>query len=209
MNTSRAGHAIGVYFRHGGHVDDEVSNLAEEVVLVGIEVDTRAVRVRNAWNVWVGIDQGNALESRRPLDDWEVDSITNNLSVVWHNDGLGDDVGTGRKVDDGRLGSRRVASLTAAAISKHGLVDGGGVVGRAIALGTKIHDIAEDTIVVSVVRRDCALTSDLSHPVRGRTGGGRICLGRGSSHEADKKGGEDGNEEAESSHVCGILQMTE
>ena len=77
---------------HLGEVDDEVANLTEEVVLVNPPVVTVVL-------VGVGIDDSHALEAGSGLDRGRADGIANKLSVVKLDNGLADDVGTGREVD--------------------------------------------------------------------------------------------------------------
>ena len=75
MDTSTNG------WRHGSQINDEVPNLAEKVVLVGIPVAARGV-------VWVSVDDSHTLETGCTLDRWGRESIANELGVVVLDDRL-------------------------------------------------------------------------------------------------------------------------
>jgi hypothetical protein len=131
--------------------------LAVEVVLVGIPVDSSSgIRVR--------VDDGDALEIGGGFEDRKRDSIADHLSIIILDDRRADDVSAGRKVDESRLDSCRIAPLTATTARGDGGIDGSSVVGHAVSFGPKVHDVAED-LVVGGAESDCALALDISHPV--------------------------------------------
>lgn len=167
----------------GGDVDDKVADLAVEVVLIGEPVGAIATG-----DIRIRINQAHALEAGRGLQCGQVGGITNELSVVILNDRLADDVGTGREVDDGGSGSRRVAALAATAAVGNDFVDNIGVIGDTIALSSEVLDIAENLVASGVgVEGRLSLALDAAEPVARRTGlrcwsclGNRCCGGGGS-----------------------------
>lgn len=72
-----------------------------------------------------------------------------------------------REIDSGRSdsGTTTEAIKTATVATADGSIDGKGVVGDAIALGTKVLDIAEDLVGGVGVEGGTALVSDVLHPV--------------------------------------------
>lgn len=80
--------------RHGCQINDEVANLAEEVVLIGIPVGPCII-------VGVAVHDCDALERWCGFDRRKIDSISDKLGVVQLNQRLADEVGTRRKVDKG------------------------------------------------------------------------------------------------------------
>lgn len=126
---------------------------------------TAAVQIR------VRVDQANAavgLEVGAALNDGHAGGIADNLGVVVVDDVGGDEIGTGREVDDSGCGGGSVAEGTAAATvaGADGVVDGDGVVSDSIALGAIGLDIAEDLVRFVGVEGGDALVLDLLHPVR-------------------------------------------
>lgn len=121
-------------------VDDKVANLAEEVVLVGPPVAAVIL-------VGISVNHGHAFKVGGGLESRRVDGITDHLGVVVGNDRLADAVGAGREVH--KTGSRglRGAAETTAVLVADGPVDGLGIIGGAIALGTVVLNIAEDLVV--------------------------------------------------------------
>ena len=61
--------------RHSRGVDDEVANLAEEVVLVRVPVYA-SISIR------IAVNQSNASKASSSLDGWDRDGITNELGIV-------------------------------------------------------------------------------------------------------------------------------
>lgn len=112
--------------RHSCQVDDEISDLAEEVVLIRVPV-CPSIHVR------IGVDDGHTFERRGSFDGRKGDSISDNLGVVELNHGFADYVRTRRKIDKGGSDCGRVASLTAPISYGDGLVDGFSIVGVSIA----------------------------------------------------------------------------
>ena len=78
--------------RHRSSIDNEVTDLPEEVVLVSIPVDTSI-------GVWIGVDQRNASKPSRSLDCGNRNCIADELCVVELNKRGGDAVSSGREVD--------------------------------------------------------------------------------------------------------------
>ena len=107
---------------HGTKINHEVTNLAEKVVLVSVPVGTSVF-------VWVRVDDSNTLETSRGFDGRDIDSITNELSVVILDNWLRDNIGTGREVDKSRNSGGRIATQTTATTISDGFVDSGGVIG--------------------------------------------------------------------------------
>ena len=106
-------------------IDDEVPNLTEEVVLVGIPVVAVIV-------IHVGIDDCDTLKRWCCLQHWQSDSITNKLRVIVLDDRPADDIGARRKVDESGNDSRRIASLPASVARGYSVIDRNSVVGRTI-----------------------------------------------------------------------------
>lgn len=178
-----------------GDVNDEVANLTEKVVLVGVPVGTVIlVRVR--------VDDSHADKAGSGLEGGNINGITNKLSVISLHNGLADHVSTGREVDEGRLGSLRVTAETATRAVGDSRVDGIGVISRSVTLGTIVHHVAED-LVGAVVSKDGSLaTSHVGQPVAAvsaslqSTGGGGGC-----SRSNDPHGQERGREELRKAHL--------
>ncbi|CAG9998128.1 unnamed protein product [Clonostachys byssicola] len=127
----------------GGDVNLEVANLSEEVVLVGEPVVT-GVGVR------VCVNDSHALEVGTGLEGGDIREITNHVSVVVGNDGLGDNVGTRGEVDESGSGGAGVAAKTASVVaSSDGSVDGISVIRGTITLGTEVFDVTEDGVVTA------------------------------------------------------------
>lgn len=80
--------------RHSSEIDNEVANLTEKVVLIGVPVGTSV-------SVWVGVNDSHAGEGSSGLENRQVGSITNELRVVVLDDWLGDDIGSRGEVNDG------------------------------------------------------------------------------------------------------------
>lgn len=95
---------------HRGQVDDEVADLAEEVVLVGEPVDA-SVSVR------VCVNDGHADEASGGLQGWWLGEISDHLRVVVLGQWLADHVGSGGEVDETWGDSRGVTALAAAVAS--------------------------------------------------------------------------------------------
>ncbi len=80
--------------RKACQVNDEVSDLTEEVVLVGVPI-CPGIGIR------VGVNNCDAYKIGSSFEDGQADGISDELRVVQLNNRLADNVGTGRKVDDG------------------------------------------------------------------------------------------------------------
>jgi len=149
-------------FGHASEIDFEVANLAEEVVLVGPPVAASVV-------VRVRIQYGHTNERGCSSNDRAVDSIADDLSVIVHLDGCGDNVGALGEVDNSRSDGGRVAPRVMAATLDggtlsiaDGAVDSFGVVARTIAFGAVVLDVTEDLVVV--ITPDRALAFNGLHP---------------------------------------------
>ena len=140
----------------GRDVNDEVANLAVEVVLVRVPVGTVTT-----WDIGIGIDQAHTLEVRSGLEDRHVQWVTDELGVVVLNDGLADHVSAGREVDERGCCGGRVASLAATIAVSDDLVDDFSVIGRTVTLGSELLDVTEDLVRCWVgVERSLALALD-------------------------------------------------
>ncbi len=111
-------------WRHRSQVDDKVSDLAIEVVLVRKPVDTI--------DIWVSINDRHTLETCRGLDCRKAESVTDHLGVVVLVERSADDIGSWRKVDNCRSDSRRITTLTASIAGGYGALDGCSIVGATI-----------------------------------------------------------------------------
>jgi hypothetical protein len=76
--------------RHVGKVEDHVTNLPEEIVLVHVPVHTGTVWVCLMGNVRVCINQRDACKGRASLDDGAVVGVADELGVVVLDDGRTD-----------------------------------------------------------------------------------------------------------------------
>lgn len=92
--------------RHSRQVDDQISDLAEEVVCVGIPV-LPTVQVR------IGVNDGHALKRGGSFDGGKSNGISDQLGVVELDHWLAHDVCTGWEIDESWSDCGRVASLTA------------------------------------------------------------------------------------------------
>jgi len=77
---------------HSSQVDDEVPNLTEEVVLVGVPVGSSVL-------IWIRVNDSDTLEACCSLYSWNGDGIANELCVVQLDDWLADEVVTRWEVD--------------------------------------------------------------------------------------------------------------
>ncbi|CAG7827967.1 unnamed protein product, partial [Allacma fusca] len=123
-----------------GGVKVEITDLTEEVVLVGVPLvlsTTVGIRVEHADSVKVGShDEG-----------WAVVGITNQLTEVVHDDGSGDQVLSGGEVNDGGGESGGSAVVTTAGTRRNGGVDASSVIRDTISSAAEIHNITEDLVV--------------------------------------------------------------
>lgn len=118
--------------RHGSEVNNEVANLTEEVVLVGVPVVPGVV-------VWIGVDNGDTLERSRCLDSRDVDSIADKLGVVQLNEGCADEVGARWEVHNRRSDGRGVTTLATAITGGDCVVDGSSIIFVAVAYSLSQH----------------------------------------------------------------------
>ena len=165
--------------RHRSDVNDEVSDLAIEIVLIGIPVDT--VRV------WVGIDDGDTRELGRCFDRWDGNRIANKLRVIVLDDRRTDQIRSRWKVNNSRGYSTRIASLTAAAAIRNGVVYCRGIVCGAISSCAIVLNITE-YLVRRVPECNGTLPLDVSNPVRRRGRGGAVVGGSVAAGGGDRRG---------------------
>ena len=110
-----------------------------EVVLVGIPVVSSI-------GIGVRVDNGHTSEACRSLEDWQVGCVADELRVVQLNDRLAHEIGAAREVDDGRGSGTAVTALATPVALRDRVVDGSGIVGRAITLCTIVSDVSEDFV---------------------------------------------------------------
>lgn len=84
-------------WRSFGNVNDKITNMAVEIVLILVPVDTIG-------KIGVRVDDGNAIEVGCGFEDWQIVCIANELGIVSHDQRLADSVGSWRKVDYGGTG---------------------------------------------------------------------------------------------------------
>lgn len=150
-------------------VDDHVADLAIKVVLVGVPVGAIS-----SWNVRIRVDNAHTLEAGRSLDSGHLESIADELRVVILNDRLADNISSRREIDNGWLGGGRVTFLATARAIANGLVDGVGIVGRAVTLSAVVLDVAVNLVAGRVgVEGSLALALDVGNPVAGSSAGCR------------------------------------
>ena len=140
-----------------GDINFKVANLAEKVVLVDIPVAAVIV-------VGVRVDDCHALEAGRRLKCWRCNGIADELSVVVLDNGLADDIGARREVNESRNDCRGVTALATTVAIRDGSVDCFGIVGRTVSFGTIVLDVAEN-LKVARAKSDTALSLDAGKPV--------------------------------------------
>ncbi len=142
---------VGGGLRHLGQVEDEVADLAEELVLVDVPLRSRLARL-----VGARVEQRNALEFVAPLDGRRTVGIADELRVVELDDGRADLVGTWREVDDGALREGVAAVFaTASAPAASGFrvpaADCGVDCLRCVTLSRRVSAEVEDVAIELVV----------------------------------------------------------
>lgn len=176
---------------HTSQINLEVANLTEEVVLVGEPIDTVVVGVR--------VNDGHALKVGSSLESRERGDITDELSVVVGNNGLGDDIGTRGEVDKSRSDGGGIATLSTSVALADGGIDGSGIVGASIALCTVVLDVAEDLVASGITESYSSLTLNGAEPPRSARGGRRSTtissFDRGEDGGDNRGRGEDGHRE--------------
>ncbi len=172
MNTSTATE------RHTGQVNNKVTNLAEEVVLIRKPVDS-SILVR------IGVNNSHAREAGSGLKSWGVDSIANHMSVIVLLQWRADHVNTWGEIYQCWCNGCRITTLSTASAGSDGIVDGDRVVSRAIALGTEVLDIAIN-LEVRVTIGDLALARDSGEPVAGLSGGEVLGSSRSGRDQEEK-----------------------
>ena len=102
--------------RHASKVNDKVTNLAEEVVLVSKPIVSVGF-------VWVRVNDGHTDEVSSSLESRRVHSVTNHMGVVVLDKWSADEIRARRKVDDGRSDRGRITTKAAARTSCYGGID--------------------------------------------------------------------------------------
>ena len=106
-------------------VDDEVSNLAKKIILVGILTDaTREIRIR--------VKNGDSYKGWSSLDRRQGDGIPYELGVVQLHYWLADKIGSWREINDRRSCSRRITAHTTPSTIGNCFIDGVGIIGFAV-----------------------------------------------------------------------------
>ncbi|GJD05037.1 hypothetical protein ColKHC_13862 [Colletotrichum higginsianum] len=158
--------------RRRAYVDDDVADLAVEVGRVDVPLLVVPVGAGAAAGVLVGRQHPEADEGLGGDQHRAVNGVADDLRAEGEGHRAGDEVRAGREVDDGVLDRRPVALLAAPPAVVHGSLDGGGVVGHAVAGGAVVEHVAEHGVRGVVAPGDGAFASDGLHPVRAPGGGG-------------------------------------
>jgi len=141
-------------------VDDEVTNLTVEVVLVGEPVESvGSVRIR--------LDHEGALEVGSSQEGGEVVGISNKLcQIVLNQRGRNQVSSRGEEDKSGSDGGRVTSKTTSASWGGDGSIDGGGIIGDSVSASSKIFDITIDGVVTLVeVRGRTVLERRVTKPV--------------------------------------------
>lgn len=77
--------------RHSSQINDEVPNLTEEVVLIGVPIGTSIL-------IWIRVNDGDSLEACCALDGWWRAGVTDKLGVIELDDWFADEVVAGWEV---------------------------------------------------------------------------------------------------------------
>ena len=117
------------------YVDDKVSDLAKEIVLVGVPVAVIAVRVR--------VDNGNTSEAGRCFNCRRCNRIADKLGVIILDQRRADEVRSRWKVNESWGYGTGVAAFTAAVTITDGGIDCCGVIGVTVTFCPIVLDIAE------------------------------------------------------------------
>lgn len=127
---------------HFCHVEDEISDLAKELILVDIPFGTGAPR-----DVNVGIKKCDALESLASLNGRRTQSVTNELCVVQLNDRKTYAIRARWKVYDCTLRESVSAILTATISRSYRCIDGLRRVAFPSGIGLEIvYDVPEELV---------------------------------------------------------------
>ena len=138
-------------------VDDKVSDLAKEIVLVGVPIAVVAVRVR--------VDNGDTSEAGRCFDCRKCDRIADKLGVIILDQGLADEVRSRWKVNESWGHGTGVAAFTTAVAITDGGIDCCGVIGVTVTSCPVVLDIAK-YFVRRVAKCNRPLALDVGNPVR-------------------------------------------
>ena len=117
------------------YIDDKVSDLAKEIVLVGVPVAVIAVRVR--------VDNGNTSEAGRCFNCRKCNRIADKLGVIILDQRRADEVCSRWKVNESWGYGTGVAAFTAAVTITDGGIDCCGVIGVTVTFCPIVLDIAE------------------------------------------------------------------
>lgn len=105
----------------GGQVDDEVTNLPEEIVLIGVPILSPLV-------IWIRIDDRNPHKGRSGLERGKGLGITHKLGKVELNDGSTDQIRAGWEIDQSGGYGGRVTTSAASWTLGDGPINGIGVI---------------------------------------------------------------------------------
>ena len=118
------------------YIDDKVSDLAIEIVLVGVPIGAFVV-------VRVRVDNGDTSEAGRCFDCGNCNRIADKLGVIILNQWLADEIGSRWKVNESWGHGTGVAALTAAVAITDGGIDCCGVIGVTVTSCAIVLDIAK------------------------------------------------------------------
>ena len=117
------------------YVDDKVSDLAKEIVLVGVPIAVITVRVR--------VDNGDTSEAGRCFDCRKCDRIADKLGIIILDQWRADEVRSRWKVNESWSYGTGVAAFTAAFAITDGGIDCCGVIGGTVTSCPIVLDIAK------------------------------------------------------------------
>jgi len=148
----------------GCGINDKVSDLSVEVVLVGVPVAT-GVSVR------VGINNSHSSKVWQSRDRWWIDCVTNKLGHIILDDRARHSISSLREVDQSGPDGGRVTSLTTSSKCGDSSVDGGSVIGDTVSLSSKALYVTVYLVCAGVlVERSHTVVSDIFDPKLGRRG---------------------------------------
>ena len=118
------------------YIDDKVSHLAKEIVLVGVPIGALLV-------VRVRVNNGDTSEGGRCFDCRKCNRIAHKLGVIILNQWLADEVRSRWKVNESWGYGTGVAAFTAAVAITDGGIDCCGVIGVTVTFCTIVLNIAK------------------------------------------------------------------
>lgn len=117
MNTSSNIH------RHSCEIDNEIADLAEEIILVGVPIDSPI-------GIWVWVEKSNTSEVWKSLDSGNRNCVANKLCVIELDNGFANPVCSRGEVDKSGSDRRWITSLTTTSTSSNSSVDSYRIIGR-------------------------------------------------------------------------------